>query len=116
FGERSEHCLRLSRFVVEFRRFAYPQPHREPGSGVHFGERRAPPSADQGLGYRVALFMQPEAARSEHSLTQRLGITLGFGESRRAVEQAARAHKIALNTQSLPGRLEQRGKFFLSAV
>jgi hypothetical protein len=116
FGERSEYCLRPSRFVVALRRFAHPQPHREPGGGVYSGERRAPPSAHQGLGYRVALFMQPEAARSEGSLAQRLRVTLGFGEPRRAVEQDARTRKVALTSQSMPGRAEQRGKFLLSAV
>jgi len=60
--------------------------------------------------------MQPEAARSKRSLTQRLGITLGFGESRRAVKQAARVRKIALTSQSMPGRTEQRGKLALSTV
>jgi hypothetical protein len=62
------------------------------------------------------LFMQPEAVRSECGLAQRLRVTLGFGESRREVEQATRARKVAPTSQSLPGRLEQRRKFLLSAV
>jgi hypothetical protein len=63
------------------------------------------------------LFMQPEAVRSECGLAQRLRVTLGFGESRREVEQATRARKVApTSQQSLPGRLEQRRKFLLSAV
>lgn len=116
FGERGENCLRPARLVVELRRFAHTQPHRELGGGVHLGERRVPPSADQGLGHRAALFMQPEAARSEGGLAQRLRITVGFGESRRAVEQAARTRQVALASQSLPGRSKQPGKFVLSAV
>jgi hypothetical protein len=68
------------------------------------------------LGYRATLFMQPEAAHSERRLTQRLCITLGFGEPRRLVEKAPRTHKVALTSQSLPGRFKQRGKFLPSAV
>lgn len=60
--------------------------------------------------------MQPEAACPERSLAQRLRVTLGLGESRRMVEQAARTRKVALTSQSLPGRLEQRRKFLLSAI
>jgi hypothetical protein len=62
------------------------------------------------------LFMQPEAARSERGLAQRLRVTLGLGESRRAVEQAMRTRQVALTSQSLPGRAEQRGKLALSTV
>jgi len=50
--------------------------------------------------------MQPEAACSECSLAQRLRVTLGFGESRRMVEEAACAVKVALTSQRVPGRSE----------
>jgi hypothetical protein len=68
------------------------------------------------LGDRATLFIQPEAARSECRLTQRLSITLGFRESRRLVEKAVRARKVALASQSVPGRFEQCRKFLLSTV
>jgi hypothetical protein len=60
--------------------------------------------------------MQPEATGSKSGLAQRLRVALGFGKSRRVVEQNTRARKVAPTSQSLPGRLEQRRKFLLSAV
>jgi hypothetical protein len=68
------------------------------------------------LSDRATLFIQPEAACSERGLAQRLRIALGFSEPRRLVEKAARTHKVAPTSQSMPGRFEQRRNFLLSAV